>query len=101
MALDKYRIKSPTIALFLERGHHVAHLVPAGSVISVDSKTFDVHPGHSSAGREGQLNFPAMSLISRRKSSIRRGPPASSRWISRLMEFSPPVRCRTLSSFLQ
>jgi hypothetical protein len=41
MALDKYRIKSPTIALFLERGHHVAHLVPAGSVISVDSKTFD------------------------------------------------------------
>ena len=29
MAGDKYRILNPTIALFLEDGRHVAHLVPA------------------------------------------------------------------------
>ena len=28
MAGDKYRILNPTIALFLEDGRHVAHLVP-------------------------------------------------------------------------
>ena len=37
MARDKYRIKSPTIALFLEDGRHVSHMVPAGSVITVES----------------------------------------------------------------
>jgi len=41
MARDKYRIKSPTIALFLEDGRHVAHMVPAGSVIMVESKTLN------------------------------------------------------------
>ena len=41
MARDKYRIKSPTIALFLEDGRHVAHKVPAGSVITVESTTFN------------------------------------------------------------
>ena len=41
MAHDKYRIKSPTIALFLEDGRHVAHKVPAGSVIAVESITFN------------------------------------------------------------
>jgi len=41
MARDKYRIKSPTIALFLEDGRHVAHKVPAGAVIMVESTTFD------------------------------------------------------------
>ena len=41
MALEKYRIKSPTIALFLEDGRHVSHTVPAGSVIMVESATFN------------------------------------------------------------
>jgi len=41
MAHDKYRIKSPTIALFLEDGRHVSHMVPAGAVITVDSTTFN------------------------------------------------------------
>lgn len=41
MAQDQYRIKSPTIALFLEDGRQVAHMVPAGSVITVESKSFN------------------------------------------------------------
>jgi hypothetical protein len=41
MAHDKYRIKSPTIALFLEDGRQVSHMVPAGSVITVESTTFN------------------------------------------------------------
>jgi hypothetical protein len=35
---DKYRIKSPTIALFLEGGRHVAHLVPKDSVVVVQAE---------------------------------------------------------------
>lgn len=38
MAGDKYRIKSPTIALFLEDGRHVAHLVPVGTVVVVQAE---------------------------------------------------------------
>ena len=41
MSQDKYRIDSPTIALFEEDGRHVAHIVPGGSVVVVDSKEFD------------------------------------------------------------
>jgi hypothetical protein len=41
MPKDKYRIKSPTIALFLEEGRHVAHMVPEGSVIAIESETFN------------------------------------------------------------
>ena len=41
MPLEKYRIESPTIALFLEEGRHVAHMVPKGSTISIDGKTFN------------------------------------------------------------
>jgi hypothetical protein len=41
MARDKYRIKSPTIALLFEDGRHVAHMVPPGSVITVESRTFN------------------------------------------------------------
>lgn len=40
MARDKYRIKSSTIALFFENGRHVAHTVPEGSVITVESSAF-------------------------------------------------------------
>ena len=32
--------KSPTIALFLEDGRHVAHVVPEGAVITIESETF-------------------------------------------------------------
>lgn len=38
MAGDKYRIKSPTIALFLEEGRHVAHMVPAESIVVVQAE---------------------------------------------------------------
>jgi hypothetical protein len=41
MTSERYLICSPTIALFLEDGRHVAHLVPEGATISVDGKTFN------------------------------------------------------------
>jgi hypothetical protein len=41
MTTEKYLICSPTIALFLEEGRHVAHLVPEGAMISIDGKTFN------------------------------------------------------------
>jgi hypothetical protein len=41
MPLEKYRIDSPTIALFLEEGGHVAHMVPTGSTITIDGKTLN------------------------------------------------------------
>ena len=41
MPIEKYRIDSPTIALFLEDGRHVAHLVPKGATISIEGKTFN------------------------------------------------------------
>ena len=53
----KHRIVSPTIALFLEDGRHVAHTVPTGSIITTDDRPFDgnklvkVHWN----GREGMM----------------------------------------------
>ena len=41
MTTEKYLICSPTIALFLEDGRHVAHLVPVGAVISTDGEPFN------------------------------------------------------------
>jgi len=41
MSGDRYRIKRPTIALFLEDGRHVAHMVPEGTVITVQTETFN------------------------------------------------------------
>ena len=41
MSLDKYRIDSPTIALFLEDGRHVAHMVPKGATITIEGETFN------------------------------------------------------------
>ena len=38
MAGDKYRIKSPTIALFLEDDRHVAHMIPAESTVVVQAE---------------------------------------------------------------
>jgi len=38
---QKFRIKSPTIALFAEEGRQVAHIVPAGSIIAADSTSGD------------------------------------------------------------
>ena len=41
MAGDNYRMSSATIALFLEEGREVAHMIPANSVVTVDSKVID------------------------------------------------------------
>lgn len=41
MPLGRFRITHPTIALFHEDGRHVAHTVPEGAVIRVDSAAFD------------------------------------------------------------
>src|SRR5688572_31240331 len=41
MTTEKYLICSPTIALLLEDGRHVAHLVPQGVTVSIDGKTFN------------------------------------------------------------
>ena len=41
MTTEKYLISSPTIALFLEDGRQVAHLVPEGALIRTDGKPFN------------------------------------------------------------
>ena len=41
MTTESYVICSPTIALSLEDGRHLAHLVPEGATISLDGKTFN------------------------------------------------------------
>ena len=41
MTTETYLICSPTIALLLEDGRHVAHLVPEGATISIEGKTFN------------------------------------------------------------
>jgi hypothetical protein len=41
MAKRKYRLISPTLALFLEEGHQVAHTIPEGTIVTIDSETFD------------------------------------------------------------
>ena len=41
MPLGRYRINSPTIALFEQDGRHIADTVPAGAVIEIHSDSFD------------------------------------------------------------
>jgi hypothetical protein len=41
LPIVRYRITHPTIALFHEDGRHIAHTVPAGAFITVDSAAFD------------------------------------------------------------
>jgi len=41
MAGDRYRISPATIALFREGGREMAHMIPADSVVTVDSKVID------------------------------------------------------------
>lgn len=41
MPLGRYRILSPTIAVFRDQGRHVAGTVPAGAVIVIASEAFD------------------------------------------------------------
>jgi hypothetical protein len=41
LPIGRYHIKHPTIALFHEDGRHIAHTVPAGAFITVDSAAFD------------------------------------------------------------
>jgi hypothetical protein len=40
MPIERYRIDSPTIALFQEEGRCVAHTVPIGAIICTDGKPF-------------------------------------------------------------
>ena len=37
----KYRINTPTIAVFKEEDRHVAREIPAGSVVVIDPETFN------------------------------------------------------------
>jgi len=41
MTPERYLISSPTIALFLEGGRHIAHLVPEGAMITTGGKPFN------------------------------------------------------------
>ena len=41
MPLGRYRITKPTICVCQEDGRHVAQMVPAGTVVTVDSAAFD------------------------------------------------------------
>jgi hypothetical protein len=41
MTTETYLISSPTIALLLEDGRHVAHLVPEGAMIITAGKPFN------------------------------------------------------------
>ena len=41
MSLQRFRINSPTIALFEQDGRHVADIVPIGAIVEIDSKTFN------------------------------------------------------------
>ena len=69
MPSQKSRINSPTIAMYFEDAHHIAVKVPAGSMVILDSETFnggqtrrgalggkeshDVYARHKAAGRKG------------------------------------------------
>lgn len=39
----KYRIKTPTMALFLENGRHIPRTVPEGAVVETSSLAFDAN----------------------------------------------------------
>jgi len=41
MTPQKYKINSPTIAMYLENDRHVAVKVPTGTVITLDSETLN------------------------------------------------------------
>ena len=38
MAGDKYRIHTPTIALFLKEGGHVSETIPVGAIVTLESE---------------------------------------------------------------
>jgi len=41
MTIGRFRLTNPTLALIHEYGRHVAHTVPTGTIIVVDSDAFD------------------------------------------------------------
>jgi hypothetical protein len=41
MALVRYRVTQPTIALFEEDGRHVANTIPAGVVVEINGDSFN------------------------------------------------------------
>ena len=61
----KYRINSPTIALFKEEGRHVAHTIPAGSVVVVDPETFNGNKLFSVLWAEKEVMMFAQDVRSR------------------------------------
>jgi len=43
MTPQRYRISSPTIAMYQKNGKHICVKIPADAVVTVDSETFDVY----------------------------------------------------------
>jgi hypothetical protein len=41
MPVGRYRIANPTIAVIVEHGAHVAHTIPAGAIVTIESGGFD------------------------------------------------------------
>ncbi|MFZ0595042.1 MAG: hypothetical protein WAM39_31565 [Bryobacteraceae bacterium] len=41
MPIGRYRITNPIVALFHEGGRHIAHTIPTGAFITVDSAAFE------------------------------------------------------------
>ena len=41
MTRERYTMRKPTIALFLEDGRHIARMVPKGATVSIDGETFN------------------------------------------------------------
>jgi hypothetical protein len=37
----RYRITDPTIAMFKEEGCHIAHVLPAGAIITIDDDDYN------------------------------------------------------------
>jgi hypothetical protein len=40
MPFGRYQITNPTIAVFPESGRHVAHMVPTGAIIMIDTVAY-------------------------------------------------------------
>jgi len=70
MAGDKYRITSPTIALFLEDGRHVAHMIPKDTIITVQTETFNGDRLRSPVGWENGHDVYAGHPITRGKDRL-------------------------------
>jgi hypothetical protein len=41
MPVGRYKIMNPTIAVIVEQDRHLAHMVPAGAIVTTDGGDFD------------------------------------------------------------